>query len=158
MGAQRIGSLQTHTVQTYRLLEHLVIVFCSGVQFAHGLNHHTLRYTTAIVAYRHCMIIGYINLKTLAKAHLELIDTVIDDLLEKDIYTVVALRTIAKFTYIHTGTQTYMFHIAQVADGVIGIIGSNRYILIKFQIYIFGHLLLFLSFLNIRSCNIQKVY
>ena len=89
------------------------------------------------------MVVYDVNLDAFAKAHLELVDTVVDNLFEQYVYTVVALRTIAELTNVHTWTQTDVLYIAQVANGVVGICcGFNLHrVFVEFQIFIFGHML-----------------
>ena len=86
------------------------------------------------------MVLGNIHLDALSEAHLELIDTVIDNLLQQYIYTVIALRAVAELTDVHTGTQAYVFHIAQMTYRVIGIRRCLGHVGIELQIIFFGHL------------------
>jgi hypothetical protein len=85
-----------------------------------------------------------IYLNAFSKDHLELVDTVIDNLLQKHIYTVIALRTIAQLANVHTGAQTDVLNIAQVAYRVVAIIGGTYFIFVEFQIFIFGHIVILL--------------
>ena len=87
------------------------------------------------------MVLYDVNLDTLAESHLELIDTVVDNLLEQHVYTVIALRTVAELSDVHTGAQADVLHVTEVAYRVIAIFGGTHLILVKFQIFIFGHII-----------------
>ncbi len=121
MRAEGIHRLHTHTVQSDTLLERLAVILTTGIQHAHSLDKFTLRNTTTIVAHADPQMIFDINLQSGSSSHLELVDRVIYHLFQKHIDTILRQVTIAQTTDIHTRTSTYMLHIAQVSDVVIGI-------------------------------------
>ena len=52
-GACRVHGLETDTVKTNRFLEHRIIVLGTGIELAHSLYHHSLRYASAVVTHCH---------------------------------------------------------------------------------------------------------
>ena len=121
MRAEGVHRLHTHSVQADTLLERLAVVLTTGIQHAHSLDKFTLRNTTTIVAHADPQMIFDINLQSGASPHLELIDRVIYHLFQEYVDSILRQVTITQTTNVHTRTSTYMLHITQVSDVVIGI-------------------------------------
>ena len=88
MGTQRIDGLDTHTIQTYRLLEGLGVVLTTSIQYADRFDELTLRNATAIVTDRDTQVVVDSNLQTVASLHLEFVNRVVDDFFQQYINTV----------------------------------------------------------------------
>ena len=114
--AQGIDGLDTHTVQTDRLLESLRVELSAGVQDADGVDEFSLGDASSIVTNRHPKIILDGHLNTVAGLHLELVDRIVEHLLQQHIDTVVGLGAVVKLSDIHTRTQTDMLQTRQGAD------------------------------------------
>ena len=104
MSTKSIHSLHTYSIKTYTFLECLAIVLTTRIEYAHCLNQLALRDTTTIVTHTYTLVIGHLNLDTLAGMHLKLVNTVIDDFLQQHVDTIIILRTITQFTNVHTWT------------------------------------------------------
>ena len=113
---QEVNSLDTHTIHTYGFLERLGIVFSTGIQLTHGLNHLFLRNATAIVTECHAKVFIDVDLDAFALVHAELINRVVDGLLEQHIDTVLGMGSVAQTTDIHTWTGADMFNIGKMTD------------------------------------------
>ena len=108
VAAQRVDGLDTHTVQTDRLLEGLRVVLATGVQHADGFNHLTLRNAAAIVADRDAQVGLDGDFNAVAGLHLELVNAVVDDFLQQHVDAVLREGTVAQSANIHTRAQSDM--------------------------------------------------
>ncbi len=124
IGRERIDSLGTHTVETHGFLEHLIVVLSTCVKLAHCLNHLAQRNTAAIVANRDFALSEVDrHFHTFTETRGELIDGIVDDLLDEDVNAVVMGGAVTEFTDVHTRTETDVFHIFEVDDAVVAIVG-----------------------------------
>jgi len=150
VAAQGIYRLHTHTVQTHALLEGFAIVLSSRIQHTDGFNHLSLRDASSVVAHTDTEVLVDVYLDALAGVHLEFIDAVVDDLLQQDVDSVVAMASVAQLSDVHTRSGAYMIHVAQVADVVFVILhGGSFWVQIKVE---FFHIFLY-TFL-IRSSTL----
>ena len=135
MGTEEVDSLDTHAVHADRLLESLRVVLTAGIQLAHSLNHLTLRNATAIVTQAHAFIIGDIHLDALARIHTELVNGVVDSLLEKNVDTILGVRTVTETSDIHTRTGTDMVNVTQVGDVIVVVLYSCLYLFFIYDFF-----------------------
>ena len=116
MAAQCIHRLQTYTVQANTLLESLGVILATGVQHGHSLHQFALRYATAIVADAGTQVVLDVHFYALASIHLELVDTVVNDLLQQHIYAILCLLAIAQATDVHARSGADMLHVREMPD------------------------------------------
>ncbi len=121
---QRIDGFQTHTIETYAFLEHLVIIFSTSVQLTDGFHQFALRNASTIVTHPHALLFGQVNIYAFSKIHSELIYTVVDDLLHQHVDAILCMRPIAQSTNIHARTHAHVLHVVQMANTVIAIFGN----------------------------------
>ncbi|MNR22405.1 hypothetical protein D3C85_1393540 [compost metagenome] len=107
-GRQSIYGLCTNSIQTYRFLEGIAVVFTTGIDFRHTIYHFTQRNSTTIVTYIYFLIRNG-DFDRTSGAHYKLVNGVIHNLLKQYINPIVLCRTIPKLTDIHTGTQSDVF-------------------------------------------------
>ena len=130
--AQCIDRLGSHSVQTDTFLEGLGIVFTSGVQHGNGIDQTSQRNASSIVAHGHPQVVFHLDFNAFSGSHLELVDTVVDDFFQQHINSVFHLRAVAQATDVHTGTGTYVLHVAQVANVLFGISYRGNGLFIEF--------------------------
>ena len=116
MTAQRIHRLQTYTIQANTLLESLGVILATGVQHGHRLHQFALGNSASIVADAGTQVVLDVHLYALAGVHLELVDTVVYDLLQQNIYTILWLLAIAKSPDVHTRSGADMLHVREMPD------------------------------------------
>ena len=151
MGRKEVDSLDTYTVHTDRLFECLRVIFAAGIELADGLNHLSLRYAAPIVAQPYGLVVNHINLDAVALVHAELVDGVVNGLFQQYVDAVIGVCSVAHLAYIHTRTGTYVIHIREVSDVILGIIHRCLrlcrlfcYLFCRLFFYLFCHLQLFL--------------
>ena len=121
MGTERIDGFHTYTVQSDALLESLGIVFSAGVQHRDGLDELALRNPAAVVADTDTQVVFHVDFDPVAGIHLELIDRVVDYFLQEHIDSVFRQLAVAQPADVHPRPGTYMLHVRQVPDVVVGI-------------------------------------
>ena len=80
--AQCIDSLNTHTIQSDRLLKSLRVKLSTSVQDAHRLNQFALWNASAIVTHGDTQIVLHIHLNPIACLHFEFVDRVVKHFLQ----------------------------------------------------------------------------
>ena len=123
--AQGVHRLDTHTVQSDRLLEGLRVVLAAGVQHGDSLDELALRDAAAVVAHGDAEVVldGY--LYAVAGVHLELVDTVVNNLLQQHVDAVFGQRTVAQASDVHAGAGSHMFHVRQVSYVVVVVLNKT---------------------------------
>ena len=137
-GTEGVDGLHAHAVESYALLEGLGVVFSARVEHAHGLHELSLRDSAAVVAHAHGLVVFNVYLNPVAGVHLELIDTVVDDLLEQHVDSVFGQRAVAESADIHARSGAHVLHVGEVADVVVGI-GRRQFLLIVNVRSVVGH-------------------
>ena len=108
LGGEGIYGFQAYAVEADRELERLIVVLGAGIDDGDAFDHLAEGDSPAEIAHRYAVAFqGYLNPR--AMLHRELIDGVVDDLLQQDIYAIIGMRAIAQPPYIHSGPQPYMF-------------------------------------------------
>src|SRR5260221_13899671 len=129
IAAQRIHRLGTYPIQSYRLLEGFTIVFGAGIDLADNIDYLAQGDPPAKVPDRDGFLVD-IDLHLFAITHRMLVDTVVDDLLDQDINTVIRATAIPQFSDIHTGAET---------DMLLPVKGPDTIFIIVEQISFFCH-------------------
>ena len=115
IGRKCIYCFCSHTVQTDGFLEGFIVVFTTGINNRNSIHHLAQWNSTSVVAYSHLATFdGYID--NFSFLHAELVDGVIYCFLNENVYTIVCVTSITKFTNIHTRTQTNMLEPRQGDD------------------------------------------
>jgi len=124
LGAQRVHSLQAHTVQTDGFLESLAVKLAARVHLRHRVDQRAKRDTAAIVAHGGRGGV-HIHDYLLAVAHHKLVYRVVEHLLDQHVYAVVRGRAVAQLAYVHAGAPADMLLRLQRADIVLGIVSRR---------------------------------
>src|SRR5580698_1940384 len=104
-GGEGVDCLGADTVEPDAELKDLVIVFRSGVDPRNAVDHLAERDAAAIIADADKSAIDYrINLATVP--HDEFVDRIVDDLLQKDIDSVIVVCAITQTSDVHPGPGT----------------------------------------------------
>ena len=121
-GTKRIDRLDTHAIEADTLLESLAVILAARIEHAHSLHELALRNATAIIPDADTGIVDNIHLYAVTALHLELINAIVYDFLEKDVNAILRQRAITQTSDVHTWTGTHMLHVAQVANVLVGIL------------------------------------
>ena len=121
---ERVDGLGADAVQTYGLLEGLVVELASRVQYAGGLDDGVERDAAAEVAHGDFVVLD-IDQDLLAEAHGVLVDGVVHDLLEQDIDAVTFLASVAEAADVHAGTKPDVLDSFDGFYVVVGIVGNG---------------------------------
>src|SRR5262245_44009885 len=102
MTRKSIDSLGPDPIQTNGKLEDIIVILGTGVDLADTFDHFTQRNATTEIANRNFPFrFVHIDLNFRPILHDELIDTIVDDLLQHDINSVIGMRSIPETTNIH---------------------------------------------------------
>ena len=94
----------SHAVESNAKLKDIVIVFGTGVDAGYTVDNLSQRDAPTEISHSDgAVFYSYVNM--LSVAHDELIDCVIHDFLEQDVYAVVILGSISSATDVHSGSQ-----------------------------------------------------
>ena len=121
MCRKRIHGLQTHSVQTHRLLVTLGVILTSGIQDADSPYHRTEGNSSSEVPYcrlflRHC------DMDLLSETHGELVYRVVHYFLEEHVYAVSLIISVTESSDVHSGALADMLHALHGPDVVVCII------------------------------------
>ena len=121
MCRKRIHRLQTHSVQTNRLLVALGVIFTSGVQDAHRPYHRAERNASSEVP--HCrLLLRHRYLDLLSEAHGELVDRVVHHFLEEHVDTVSLIVSVTESSDVHSRALADMLHALHGPDVVVCVV------------------------------------
>ena len=110
-----VHCLESHTVESYAFLECFGVVFTTRVEHRHSFYEFAQRDASSVVSDAGAQMVFYVYLNALAGIHLEFVDTVVNDLFEQHIDTVLCLTAVTQTTDIHAGSGAHMLHIGEVA-------------------------------------------
>ena len=127
VGAEGVHRLHTHTVQTHALLESLGVVLAAGVQHGHGFYEFAQGDAASVVTDAAAQLVGDAYFDAFSGAHLELVDTVVDDFLEEHVDAVLGMGTVTQSAYVHAGAGTHVLHVGEVAYVLVGVIDGLGY-------------------------------
>ena len=121
-GGKSVDSLCTHPVETYAELEHVIIVFGSGIDLGYAVNDLSERDSSAVVADADLLVLEPDD-DAVAGSHYEFIDAVVDDFLHQHIYSVVHVGAVSQTADVHTGAQPDMLQRGHCLDCIFVIDG-----------------------------------
>ena len=116
MPAEGVHGFQAHTVEAHAGCEDRRVVLGAGVQLRNGVDKAAQGDAATIVAYHGRAVFYHFHFYALAKALVELIDTVVDALFEEHVDAVFGVRSVAKATDVHTGSGADVVGVFEVAD------------------------------------------
>ena len=143
LARKHIHGLDADPIEADRLFESGRTVFTAGIHLRDRRSEAFQRNTAPVITDRHRFAFDR-NLDHLARAHDELVHRVVDSLLDKHVYSVVRLRTVAEFSDIHTRAQPDMLSRREGYDVVVAVIAVVQQIrhisfLFLYQIIINRH-------------------
>src|SRR5690606_37850650 len=103
-GREGVDRLRADAVQADRELEHVVVVLAAGVDLADALDDLAERDAAPVVADLDRRAVAG-DLDLLARAHDELVDRIVDDLLEHHVDAVGRVRAVAEAADVHARPQ-----------------------------------------------------
>ena len=115
VGGQCVHRLGAHAVQTHGELEHIVVVLGAGVDDGDALHHLPQGNATAVVPNLHPAA-GNLYGHLAAIAHDEFVNRVVDDLLQEDVDSVVAVGAIPQPPDVHPGPEPDVLQRAEGLD------------------------------------------
>lgn len=106
-------------------MEDLAVVLGAGVELADGFDEGAEGYAAAVVADGD-LALGEIDghVDALAEAGGELVDGVVDDLFDEDVYAVVVGGAVAELADIHAGAETDVLHVFEVYNAAFVVVSG----------------------------------
>ena len=118
---KHVHCLDAHAVHADRLFEGVASVLAARVHLPDGHRERFEGNAAAVVAHRDHLV-GDRDVDLLARAHDELVDRVVNDLLDKHVERLVGLRTVAHRADVHARAQPDMLPRGEGHDGVVAVV------------------------------------
>ena len=126
--AQSIHRLDTHPIQTDRLLEGLTIILRPSINLGGTVHQLTQRNPATVVTHLHPALVIDVDANLLTVPHDKLIHRIIECFLQENIDPIVRRRPITQLTNIHSGTEANVLSPVQTLNIVLGVTSGHDFL------------------------------